>query len=272
MVHVNDEGWLSFVEQDLKNIGYCIVEGVFSPTQCEYFKNGIDEALRKIHLELGLERIQKTNEIGVARLPMKFHPGFLDLLANLEIQQIVDRILGDTSILHLQCGFALASAAKTKLSGASYQQTFHMDFPRYLESYLASLNILVAVSPFHAENGATLVVPGSHQKAVKPPEDYLRRRTVPATCPAGSIVLFDSTLWHAAGQNLTSETRYAINHQFTRSFIKPQMDYVRGLDEATMLRQPAKVQQYLGYYTRVVTSLDEYYQPEEKRLYRKGQG
>jgi len=37
-------------------------------------------------------------------------------------------------------------------------------------------------------------------------------------------------------------------------------------------RQQPRTQQLLGWYTRVVTSLDEYYQPEEKRLYRRGQG
>lgn len=86
------------------------------------------------------------------------------------------------------------------------------------------------------------------------------------------MILFDSTLWHAAGSNTSGRDRLAINHQFTRSFIKQQIDYVRALGEEVVTRQPPRTQQLLGWYTRVVTSLDEYYQPAERRLYRGGQG
>ncbi len=42
----------------------------------------------------------------------------------------------------------------------------------------------------------------------------------------------------------------AINHQFTRSFFKQQIDYVRALGDAVVLEQPARTQQPLGWYSR----------------------
>ena len=36
--------------------------------------------------------------------------------------------------------------------------------------------------------------------------------------------------------------------------------------------QQPRTQQLLGWYTRVVTSLDEFYRPADQRLYRSGQG
>jgi ectoine hydroxylase-related dioxygenase (phytanoyl-CoA dioxygenase family) len=86
------------------------------------------------------------------------------------------------------------------------------------------------------------------------------------------MVVFDSTLWHAAGANMSGKDRVAINHQFTRSYIKQQIDYVRALGDKLILAQKPRTQQLLGWYTRVVTSLDEYYRPEAERLYRRGQG
>lgn len=68
------------------------------------------------------------------------------------------------------------------------------------------------------------------------------------------------------------EPRLAVNQQFTRSFFKQQIDYVRLLGHATVLSLPARTQQLLGWYTRVVTNLDEYYRPSEDRLYRAAQG
>jgi ectoine hydroxylase-related dioxygenase (phytanoyl-CoA dioxygenase family) len=97
-------------------------------------------------------------------------------------------------------------------------------------------------------------------------------RAVPVLAPAGSMFIFDSTLWHAAGKNVSGKDRLAINHQFTRSFFKQQIDYVRALGEEATMSLPSRTQQLLGWYTQVVTSLDEYYQPAEKRLYRAGQG
>jgi ectoine hydroxylase-related dioxygenase (phytanoyl-CoA dioxygenase family) len=147
-----------------------------------------------------------------------------------------------------------------------------MDFPRVLNGYLASINVMVAVDEFTRENGGTLVVPGTQQMEQPADVELLNALALPAECPAGSLLIFDSTLWHAAGANLSARDRLGINHQFTRSYIKQQIDYVRALGSERVLRQPARTQQLLGWYTRVVTSLDEFYQPEERRLYRRGQG
>jgi ectoine hydroxylase-related dioxygenase (phytanoyl-CoA dioxygenase family) len=147
-----------------------------------------------------------------------------------------------------------------------------MDFPRVLEGYVASVNVLFAIDAFTPESGATLVVPGSHQQMKAPDREAMKRAAIPATCGAGGMIVFDSTLWHAAGHNTSGRDRLAINHQFTRSWIKQQIDYVRALGDAAVTQQPPRTQQLLGWYTRVVTSLDEYYQPAEKRLYRGGQG
>jgi len=86
------------------------------------------------------------------------------------------------------------------------------------------------------------------------------------------MIVFDSTLWHAGGRNTSGKDRLAVNQQFTRSYVKQQIDYVRALGEAAILALPARSQQLLGWYTRVVTSLDEYYRPPAERLYRSGQG
>ena len=71
---------------------------------------------------------------------------------------------------------------------------------------------------------------------------------------------------------MSGEDRLAVNHQFTRSYIKQQIDYVRAVGDAAVLAQPPRTQQLLGWYTRVVTSLNEYYRPADERLYRGGQG
>ena len=102
-------------------------------------------------------------------------------------------------------------------------------------------------------------------------QHYSAANKISVVAKSGSVIVFDSTLWHCAGPNKSEQPWYGVNHQFTRSFVKPQIDYVRLLGDQLIEKKSARLQQMLGYYTRVVTSLDEYYQPTEKRLYRSGQ-
>jgi ectoine hydroxylase-related dioxygenase (phytanoyl-CoA dioxygenase family) len=267
----SDPGWLELALEALRHAGCVVVSGVLDAEQVDAVRDALYGAQAGIHREIGLERLERAGEIGVLRAPMRYAPELLGLLEVPEILAIVDRTVSETAILHLQNGFILPPQ-DTVISEASFQQSFHMDFPRYLNGYLASLNVLVAVDSFTSDNGGTLVVPGTHQRAGRPNDAYLARMASPVECPAGSIIVFDSTLWHAAGRNRSGRDRLGVNMQFTRSFLKQQIDYVRCLGDDVVLAQPGRTQQLLGWYTRVVTSLDEYYRPGSERLYRSGQG
>jgi ectoine hydroxylase-related dioxygenase (phytanoyl-CoA dioxygenase family) len=201
---------------------------------------------------------------------MKYDPHFFQFLEIPELLEVVDNSVSQKAIMHLQNGFILPSSPKEQ-TPTLFQNRFHQDFPRVLNGYVASINVMFAIDEFSKGNGATHVVPQTHQRTPPPDEKYLAQHAVAVECPAGSMLVFDSTLWHAAGANTSGKDRLAINHQFTRSYIKQQFDYVRALGDATVLVQSPRTQQLLGWYTRVVTSLDEYYRPEAERLYRKGQ-
>ncbi len=226
---------------------------------------------QEIKREVGEERLARAREVGVLRLMLRFDQTFFRLLEIPELLAVVDRLLEPTAILHLQNGFILPSHRAGE-QPTVFQTQYHQDFPRVLNGYLASINVFFAIDAFTKTNGATWVVPGSQQRSAPPSPEDIATRAHPVECDAGSLIVFDSTLWHAAGPNTSGKDRVAINHQFTRSYIKQQIDYVRALGADVITSQPPRTQQLLGWYTRVVTSLDEYYQPEEKRLYRRGQG
>jgi ectoine hydroxylase-related dioxygenase (phytanoyl-CoA dioxygenase family) len=263
--------WLPLVTESLRHAGAAVVTGVLTRDFREETRERMYAARRAIVRDVGEERLARAGELGVLRLLFKYDPFFFRFLEVPELLAVVDATVSDTAILHLQNGFILPSHP----AGATpsvFQNRFHMDFPRVVNGYLMSVNVLFAIDPFTAANGGTLVVPGTHQKATPPDPVYLRAAAVPVECPAGSAVVFDSTLWHAAGANQSGTDRLGINHQFTRSYLKQQVDYVRAVGEAAVRDLPPRSRQLLGWYTRVVTSLDEYYRPESERLYRKGQG
>lgn len=265
-----DPDWLTAAVGALRSEGFAVVTDVLEPGLVGSLRPALYGVREAIHREVGSGRLEASGERGVLRLMMRFDPLLFRLLELRPVTEIVNRVLSETAILHLQNGFILPS--ETQPTPSLFQFTFHRDFPRHLNGYCASVNCLMAVDEFRRENGATWVVPGSHQRPDPPDRARIDAEAVPVECPSGAMVVFDSTLWHAAGANTSGHDRLAINHQFTRSWIKQQIDYVRALGPDAVLSQSPRVQQLLGWYTRVVTSLDEYYQPEERRLYRKGQG
>ena len=154
----------------------------------------------------------------------------------------------------------------------SYVARVHRDQRTFSGELHLMAQLLVMLDDFTEENGATYFLTGSHRLRDKPPDDLFFRDAVRAVAPAGSIVVFDSNLWHAAGLNRSARPRRALTLNFTRPFIKQQLDYPRalGYDRAASL-SPA-LRQLLGYNARVPVSLDEWYQPPEKRLYKRDQG
>ena len=263
--------WLLQTVNAVRTAGYMIVEGVLDASVVAETRDRMYAVQKKIQSDVGKDRLTRAGELGVLRNMMKYDEFFLKYLELPEVLQVVDATVSNTAILHLQNGFILPSFPPGEVP-KTFQNKFHMDFPRVLNGYLASINTLFAIDAFTSSNGGTLAVPGTQQQTTAPDPGYLEATAAPVECAAGSMLVFDSTLWHAAGANVSGKDRLGMNHQFTRSFIKQQVDYVRALSDSVVERQPPRTQQLLGWYTRVVTSLDDYYQPEEKRLYRRGQG
>jgi ectoine hydroxylase-related dioxygenase (phytanoyl-CoA dioxygenase family) len=266
-----DSDWLTKVLEGVRQLGYAVVEGVVPDALLSETRDALYRVQDLIRAEVGEDRLVRAGELGVQRLALKYDPVFFKYIESPEVLAVIDATVSSTAVLHLQNGFILPPQP-AEVATDTFQQSFHRDFPRDLNGYLGSVNTLFAVDDFSAENGGTLVVPGTHQRAEPPAQAFLDSAAVAVECPAGSMLVFDSTLWHAAGKNRSAKDRLAINQQFTRSFFKQQIDYVRALGDDVVEAQEPRTQQILGWYTRVVTSLDEYYRPTEARLYRAGQG
>jgi len=155
---------------------------------------------------------------------------------------------------------------------SSYVSNIHRDVRTFIKDVHLMCNMLVMLDDFTLENGATFVLSGSHNISERPDKDEFYTKGDRITGTKGSIVLFDSNLWHAAGKNETDNARRALTLTFTKPFMKQQLDYPRmlGYELADMLSEDLK--QVIGYNSRIPANLDEWYQPPEKRLYKPEQG
>jgi hypothetical protein len=154
--------------------------------------------------------------------------------------------------------------------GYKHGHNFHRDVRTYSHGFKLMLNMLVMVDDFTQDNGATKLIPGSQLTEAPPPPEKIAALSIRALGTAGSILLFDSNVWHSAAPNITDKPRMALTLTFTRPFFKQQVDYPRMLGEEYPRNEAMR--QLLGYNARVPASLSEWYQPPASRMYKPGQG
>ena len=247
---------------DLNQKGYCILPPLFSKQDIEALKDQVTKAYqqgRKFQLQL-----DPSFSAGTAHHILGKAPEFMGVLNALEKQALIADFFKGPYILN-SFGAALQFP-----HSESYVHRIHRDLRRFSGFYPLMLNVLIVLDSFTSENGGTWVLPGSHLKAEKPePADFFDA-ACQIVAEAGSVVLFNSNLWHCAGENKTLKPRYGITLTLTLPLMKPQFDYLSlYLPELDRLSDWEK--QILGYYSRVPQDLNEWYQPSEQRFYRANQ-
>lgn len=147
----------------------------------------------------------------------------------------------------------------------------HRDVRAWSGGYRLSLNMLVMLDDFTAENGATLMMPGSHLVEELPGRPEFEAQSRPLLGQAGDIVLFDSLLVHAGAPNRSTAPRRALTLCFGRPFMKPQMDWPRFLSAEAQAKLNDTGRQLLGFHARVPATVEEYYQPPERWAFKPDQ-
>lgn len=153
----------------------------------------------------------------------------------------------------------------------AYVHNVHRDVRFFSAARRFMLNILVMLDDFTLENGATHLLSGSHLQAEKPADEHFYQHSARALGRRGSLLLFDSRLWHATGDNQTAGLRRALTITLTSPFFKQQLDYPRALGDQHPALQDPYLRQITGYNARVPSTLEEFYVPLEQRFYQRGQ-
>lgn len=245
--------------------GWVILEGVVSAPLVDRM---LDDMMRAYE---ACRAIQLRNGIGDATPGTVHHlvgqgESFLEYLEANPAGPWIERYFGGRYILN-----SFGGNINSRESG-SYANNIHRDIRSFSGEHRLLLNTLVMLDAFTVENGATLLLPGAHRLAARPDEAFFHRHCLPAVAPAGSVLLFDSNLWHAAGANRTDRPRRSVTPMYCRPFVKPGFDYPRALGYDRGPQFSEALRQVLGYNARIPASLEEWYQPPGRRMYRPDQG
>lgn len=104
-----------------------------------------------------------------------------------------------------------------------------------------------AIDDFTAENGGTMVIPGSHNWGDKHPDESDLMNQIHCEMKAGSAVFFLGTLWHGGGANVSDQPRLAATAQYCEGFIRPQENFSLSVPLERAAQCSEDIKRMLGY-------------------------
>jgi len=111
------------------------------------------------------------------------------------------------------------------------QLPMHLDsFVPYLGKHVIIMQLSIVLEDQSAENGCTVVVPGSHLSGQYTTQEAFRE-AVPIESKAGDVVIWDSRLWHGTTENRSGGTRWAIVATFCRWWMKQHWNITQNLPQ-----------------------------------------
>ncbi len=178
----------------------------------------------------------------------------------------VSAILGDSCILYAYQSSSLPPSA------SNYGHRIHVDSPRFIPGYVTNVGVIFPLDDFNDENGGTEYLPGSHRTPGPPTAEEFEQNMASISCRAGDMIVFNARLYHRSGANHTDRYRHALTLNFCRSYMRQRFDFPRLLDPGLIESLGEDGKRLVGMNVRVPTKLEEFYLPEEERLYKPNQG
>jgi hypothetical protein len=125
--------------------------------------------------------------------------------------------------------------------------------PPPLPQYAQFLNITWALTDYTRDNGALAIVPGSHRFGYRPnvyEQDHLKNDAlvpaIPVECPAGSLIIWGGTTWHASYPRTAPGVRMSVLMLFVRSYMKPIQDVLKHVPPEVLERNNKEFARLLG--------------------------
>ena len=194
--------------------GFCVLDDVIPADRC-------DEIRARVATAVGREggAYPSPDQVGFVPSVINHEQSFAPYLADRRLMALLESVLGP----HVRISFTSAIINEP----GNARGRWHADWPfnqnnaghvpaPYPDAVM-HITTLWMLSPFGGENGGTLVVPGSHRSTTNPTADdcaVQAEKPFPgetqAAGPAGSVLVFDSRLWHATAPNRTDEPRVAL--------------------------------------------------------------
>ena len=254
---------LRFFNDQMKYLGFTLFENYLDQKLLKDLKSDLEKWI------ITADKVRKKNKInmsGVAHNILGQDDSMAALIKSLPLHMYLKEYFSGAYILNSFSGMKHVADSK---SPYEHVQNFHRDVRVYSKEKNLMINMLIMLDEFKIENGATRLVPASHHYEELPSNEYIDKKSQFVTGKEGSILLFNSNIWHSSSQNINGDSRRALTLNFTKPYIKPQFDFFSALGKD--FSENNTVMDIIGLRSRVPSTLNEWYQEGDKRFYHKDQ-
>ena len=235
--------------ENLEEHGYTIIPDALD---AEYFAPAIQAAedIYQRESEIALRLGTSSEHCWSAHCIVGKHPFFETFYLNPAVLSVCREYLGEDMVLYDTTARSIRPS-EGREPGRGFQ--IHADRSPFSivpfedgRHYPMAINVAWAVVDFKAENGATLVWPGTHKSCRIPDPDADYPGSHQATVPAGTAIVWDAALWHASGINRSNHDRHSILAFFHRWWVKGMIDNARVIPQSVQDRLLPEMRKLLG--------------------------
>ena len=146
-------------------------------------------------------------------------------------------------------GYQLHVTAALEVGPGARSQVLHREEDSFTFFPLPRPNLIAAsmwaISDFRTDNGATLIVPGSHRW----PEDRVAQdhEIFPAEMPAGSVLFWAGGLLHGAGANTSQDWRYGVILTYSLGWLRQEENQYLDVPPDRLAELSPEIRQIAGF-------------------------
>lgn len=234
----------------LQSRGFAVVPDAFSSEQVAELNERLEAVYVQQCKEVGGEdALFKISDADIVRCPLAYDDKFLDVALHPVIVDAARRLIGPSVVLLMQNG-VINRPDRTQAQTAWHRD---LNYQHWVSSRPIAISAMVCLEDFTDETGGTVFLAGSHKIEPMPSDRILRSAGETPKAYAGSIVLFDSMVFHRAGLNQSKRIRRGINHVVGAPILAQTIDIPRMLGNGV----PADphIAGYLGFRWNPVSSV-----------------
>ncbi len=229
-----DEIDVQYHADRIRDDGFTVIERAAEPDLVEALKAALQRTERDHNLGYAKTSFEGFKTVRINNL-LTYDDLFWEVPLHTSVLAVVERVLDKECLLSSFCSLVLGPGQEAQ---PIHEDTQLIPLPR--PHIPITINAIWALSDFRDDNGATRIVPGSHTYDSSPEygRDY---DAVTATMPEGSVMLFDSALWHGGGANLSDQRRYAFSCAYCWGWMRQQENLQLGISQGNRDALSAKV-------------------------------
>ncbi len=251
----------SEIVEDVRDKGFFTVDSVFTSAEVLNLREQLDEVNRQSNLN-----VRSTQDLNMVH---NCHEKSLDFLGAFEHPLIVstlNELLGHSYIIY---AFQSSTLPPNATNSA---RRIHCDSPRLIQDYITNVGVIIALNDYTQNSGSIEFMPYSFRIDKPPSDSEFVAKSKKVECREGSVIIFNARTFHREGINMTQSIRHSLTCNFCRCYMRQRFDFVRmAQSSGSILAMTSHQRKLIGYNVRMPTSLDEFFLPDDQRMYLSGQ-